>query len=54
MPQLNPNPWLLTFISSWTLIILMAPWKILTHTTPNNPTTKTSSLPDSSWIWLWQ
>nr|YP_009991873.1 ATP synthase F0 subunit 8 [Aegotheles bennettii]QNN84747.1 ATP synthase F0 subunit 8 [Aegotheles bennettii] len=54
MPQLNPNPWFLTLLMSWTIFSLIFQPKLLQFTTTNPPsnmnltTTKTTS-----WIWPW-
>nr|UBD07180.1 ATP synthase F0 subunit 8 [Adelastes hylonomos] len=53
MPQLIPDPWFLILFSSWLIIVLLAPKKILNHSIITHPTTKTTKLPHQNWTWPW-
>nr|ACS37083.1 ATP synthase F0 subunit 8 [Grandisonia alternans]ANH55785.1 ATP synthase F0 subunit 8 [Grandisonia larvata] len=53
MPQLNPNPWFLIMILSWTILMTIMLPKLIKHT-PTNP------IPQSilhkqimTWNWPW-
>nr|BDU14625.1 ATPase 8 [Buergeria japonica] len=54
MPQLNPEPWFFTLIISWSILMLLAPKKILNHTMLNDPSPKTIKISPNPWIWPWQ
>nr|YP_009116619.1 ATPase subunit 8 [Pempheris schwenkii]BAQ20946.1 ATPase subunit 8 [Pempheris schwenkii] len=55
MPQLNPTPWLLTFLFSWTIVIALLPLKVAKYITPNLPSQKSTAKPHtSSWLWPWR
>nr|WKT10018.1 ATP synthase F0 subunit 8 [Ptychadena cooperi]WKT10031.1 ATP synthase F0 subunit 8 [Ptychadena cooperi]WKT10044.1 ATP synthase F0 subunit 8 [Ptychadena cooperi]WKT10057.1 ATP synthase F0 subunit 8 [Ptychadena cooperi]WKT10070.1 ATP synthase F0 subunit 8 [Ptychadena cooperi] len=54
MPQLLPDPWLYIFISSWTILLLLAPSKILKHTYPKDFNSNSYKTGNLSWPWLWQ
>nr|BCO16546.1 ATPase subunit 8 [Nephrurus amyae] len=52
MPQLNPNPWFLTFLFSWgTLILLMTP-KLLNTQPQKEMNFPYTHLP-KPWTWPW-
>nr|YP_010933574.1 ATP synthase F0 subunit 8 [Ptychadena anchietae]WKT09017.1 ATP synthase F0 subunit 8 [Ptychadena anchietae] len=53
MPQLLPDPWFWILASSWAILLLVAPTKILTHLYPNDFSTKPSKTLNPSWTWLW-
>nr|YP_138309.1 ATP synthase F0 subunit 8 [Microhyla heymonsi]AAT07903.1 ATP synthase subunit 8 [Microhyla heymonsi] len=53
MPQLIPDPWFLIFLSSWLIIIFLAPQKILNHTILNEPSPKHSKTTHQNWVWPW-
>nr|BBD71096.1 ATPase subunit 8 [Trichonotus filamentosus] len=54
MPQLNPLPWLLTFITGWVVLATLVFPKILELTFPNEPTPKDAEeVKKSSWYWTW-
>nr|UAM92674.1 ATP synthase F0 subunit 8 [Monopterus albus] len=54
MPQLNPAPWFYILIFSWLVFILIIPHKVVAHTYPNPPTSKTTENPKTeSWSWPW-
>nr|AVP25651.1 ATP synthase subunit 8 [Elachistocleis ovalis] len=53
MPQLIPDPWFFIFITSWIILLTLAPQKILKHTTLNDPTPKTSKTTQKTWTWPW-
>nr|YP_010933613.1 ATP synthase F0 subunit 8 [Ptychadena amharensis]WKT09056.1 ATP synthase F0 subunit 8 [Ptychadena amharensis]WKT09069.1 ATP synthase F0 subunit 8 [Ptychadena amharensis]WKT09082.1 ATP synthase F0 subunit 8 [Ptychadena amharensis]WKT09095.1 ATP synthase F0 subunit 8 [Ptychadena amharensis]WKT09108.1 ATP synthase F0 subunit 8 [Ptychadena amharensis] len=54
MPQLLPDPWMYIFISSWVILLFMAPSKILEHTYPKDFDLNPHKTGDLSWPWLWQ
>nr|AKE07122.1 ATP synthase subunit 8 [Monopterus albus] len=54
MPQLNPPPWFYILIFSCLVFILIIPHKVVAHTYPNPPTSKTTESPNtesSTWPW---
>nr|YP_009111911.1 ATP synthase F0 subunit 8 [Ardea purpurea]AHN95768.1 ATP synthase F0 subunit 8 [Ardea purpurea] len=54
MPQLNPNPWFLTLLMSWTIFSLVIQPKLLAFTTANPPSTKSKmSSKTTPWAWPW-
>nr|YP_009059870.1 ATP synthase F0 subunit 8 [Laeops lanceolata]YP_010485778.1 ATP synthase F0 subunit 8 [Laeops kitaharae]UVW81924.1 ATP synthase F0 subunit 8 [Laeops kitaharae]BAP58955.1 ATPase subunit 8 [Laeops lanceolata] len=54
MPQLNPNPWFIILIFSWSVFLSIVPSKVLAHTTPNEPQTQDSATPQkATWNWPW-
>nr|YP_010933600.1 ATP synthase F0 subunit 8 [Ptychadena wadei]WKT09043.1 ATP synthase F0 subunit 8 [Ptychadena wadei] len=53
MPQLCPDPWLFIFLTSWTILLTLAPNKILSHVYPNNFNSKILKEKYLSWPWLW-
>nr|BBG74530.1 ATPase subunits 8 [Eumecichthys fiski] len=54
MPQLNPSPWFLILAFSWIVFLTILPPKILAHTTPNEPSTKTvDNTKTTPWSWPW-
>nr|BAD20555.1 ATPase 8 [Buergeria buergeri] len=54
MPQLNPDPWFITFILAWTILLSLAPMKILSYTELTEPSTKSIKTSPLPWIWPWQ
>nr|YP_010891589.1 ATP synthase F0 subunit 8 [Hydrophylax leptoglossa]WJL98145.1 ATP synthase F0 subunit 8 [Hydrophylax leptoglossa] len=54
MPQLNPTPWLLYLILTWLVLLLVAPNKILGHTTLHDPNPKATKTYNFTWMWPWQ
>nr|AVP25638.1 ATP synthase subunit 8 [Chiasmocleis ventrimaculata] len=53
MPQLILDPWFFIFLSSWLILTSFAPRKILSHTFPNNPSSKTTKTSHQNWTWPW-
>nr|YP_010296694.1 ATP synthase F0 subunit 8 [Gracixalus yunnanensis]UMI33287.1 ATP synthase F0 subunit 8 [Gracixalus yunnanensis] len=53
MPQLLPDPWFFIIMVLWT-IILLVPFKILSHTFMNTPNLKHSKTSFNQWLWPWQ
>nr|WNH23055.1 ATP synthase F0 subunit 8 [Bothus maculiferus] len=54
MPQLNPAPWLLVLLFSWLIFLTIIPYKVLDHTTPNEPAARgTQLLHKTTWTWPW-
>nr|UNQ32345.1 ATP synthase F0 subunit 8 [Hoplodactylus duvaucelii]UNQ32592.1 ATP synthase F0 subunit 8 [Hoplodactylus duvaucelii]UNQ32852.1 ATP synthase F0 subunit 8 [Hoplodactylus duvaucelii] len=53
MPQLNPAPWLLTLIMSWTFLTIFLTPKLLTTNFPNSPEPQLEMQTNSPWIWPW-
>nr|YP_009229587.1 ATP synthase F0 subunit 8 [Parupeneus chrysopleuron]ALT66144.1 ATPase subunit 8 [Parupeneus chrysopleuron]WGO62551.1 ATP synthase F0 subunit 8 [Parupeneus chrysopleuron] len=55
MPQLNPTPWLSTFICTWLVLLTAMPLKVLTHTLPAEPTAQSAETPKTDpWEWTCQ
>nr|YP_004347643.1 ATP synthase F0 subunit 8 [Marilyna darwinii]BAK10046.1 ATPase subunit 8 [Marilyna darwinii] len=54
MPQLNPSPWFMIMLFTWsTLLIILVP-KIMTHTFPNTPSSQnTQPKKAKAWTWPW-
>nr|YP_009536848.1 ATP synthase F0 subunit 8 [Falco amurensis]ARJ60455.1 ATP synthase F0 subunit 8 [Falco amurensis] len=52
MPQLNPNPWFLTMLITWTIFSLIIQPKLLPFTPINHPMNKTN-IPNKSTPWTW-
>nr|YP_010960643.1 ATP synthase F0 subunit 8 [Ophidion muraenolepis]WNH38085.1 ATP synthase F0 subunit 8 [Ophidion muraenolepis] len=42
MPQLNPHPWFLIMLCTWVVLLVIIPPKVLAHTYPGEPTTKST------------
>nr|AVP25619.1 ATP synthase subunit 8 [Paradoxophyla palmata] len=53
MPQLIPDPWFFILFSSWIILILLAPQKILSHNILNDPKPKTNKINHQTWSWPW-
>nr|YP_009111952.1 ATP synthase F0 subunit 8 [Butorides striata]AHN95837.1 ATP synthase F0 subunit 8 [Butorides striata] len=54
MPQLNPNPWFLILLMSWTTYSLIIQPKLLAFTTTNPPSTKLKMTSKTTpWTWPW-
>nr|YP_009048839.1 ATP synthase F0 subunit 8 [Plestiodon elegans]AID52465.1 ATP synthase F0 subunit 8 [Plestiodon elegans] len=54
MPQLNPAPWLLILLLSWTVVLLIFKTKILSsasYSTPSAPDLSTRHT--TPWNWPW-
>nr|BBM34996.1 ATPase subunit 8 [Paraliparis dipterus] len=55
MPQLNPTPWFVTLIFSWSIFLIILPPKMIAHTFPNEPTLQSAKNPQMNpWTWPWQ
>nr|YP_009744366.1 ATP synthase F0 subunit 8 [Cynoglossus roulei]QIE13320.1 ATP synthase subunit 8 [Cynoglossus roulei]QNO35767.1 ATP synthase F0 subunit 8 [Cynoglossus roulei] len=53
MPQLNPGPWLLIWLSSWLIFLLTIPPLVIMFKPMNSPIKSlTHFLPDP-WYWPW-
>nr|BBD13969.1 ATPase subunit 8 [Stethojulis strigiventer] len=54
MPQLNPSPWLGILLFSWLIFLTIIPPKVMSHTFPNEPATRSTRTPIMhSWAWPW-
>nr|APG38513.1 ATP synthase subunit 8 [Kaloula rigida] len=53
MPQLIPDPWFFIFLSSWLILVSLAPKKILKHNILNDPTPTTTKTSTHNWTWPW-
>nr|ARV86556.1 ATP synthase subunit F0 8 [Xyrias revulsus] len=54
MPQLNPDPWLMSLLLAWTFFVAMLPPKVLGFFSNNKPKpTKTKKSKPKSWPWPW-
>nr|QOD97643.1 ATP synthase F0 subunit 8 [Galbula dea] len=54
MPQLNPNPWLFIMLISWLTFTMVIQPKLLTFTSTNPPSNKTSLIIEPTpWTWPW-
>nr|YP_009388928.1 ATP synthase F0 subunit 8 [Cyrtopodion scabrum]BAX77914.1 ATPase subunit8 [Cyrtopodion scabrum] len=54
MPQLNPEPWFMVLMSSWTIMLLMLMPLIIKASPLNPPARNTSTYNQSPWNWTWQ
>nr|WET58804.1 ATP synthase F0 subunit 8 [Triplophysa sp. 1 TL-2023] len=55
MPQLNPAPWFAILLFSWLVFLTIIPTKVMSHTSPNEPTTLDSEKHKTEpWDWPWQ
>nr|QXU60350.1 ATP synthase F0 subunit 8 [Scleroptila afra] len=53
MPQLNPTPWFSIMLLTWFTFSLLIQPKLLSFTSPNNPTNKTTTTKPTPWTWPW-
>nr|QOD98138.1 ATP synthase F0 subunit 8 [Phalacrocorax pelagicus]BAE44346.1 F0-ATP synthase subunit 8 [Phalacrocorax capillatus]BCD55873.1 ATP synthase subunit 8 [Phalacrocorax pelagicus pelagicus] len=54
MPQLNPNPWFFILLTSWLTFSLLIQPKLLSFTTTNPPSNKTTTITKNNpWTWPW-
>nr|YP_008993055.1 ATP synthase F0 subunit 8 [Cynoglossus quadrilineatus]AFB71238.1 ATP synthase subunit 8 [Cynoglossus quadrilineatus] len=53
MPQLNPGPWLLIWLSSWLIFLLTIPPLVLKFKTNNPLNTNQTTNPVNPWNWPW-
>nr|AKJ76887.1 ATP synthase F0 subunit 8 [Petrosaurus thalassinus] len=54
MPQLNPSPWFLITLMTWTVLMTIFLNKALTMLYPNSPTETASETKHTSpWTWPW-
>ncbi|YP_002791111.1 ATP synthase F0 subunit 8 (mitochondrion) [Fundulus heteroclitus] len=54
MPQLMPEPWFMTFLITWSILLTVVPMQIMALTFPYEPNLQTDQ--DSStqtWNWQW-
>nr|YP_009235313.1 ATPase subunit 8 [Acrossocheilus paradoxus]AMD11921.1 ATPase subunit 8 [Acrossocheilus paradoxus] len=54
MPQVKPGPWFIILVLSWLIFSTIMPTKILSHTTPNEPTRVSAEMHKSDkceWAW---
>nr|AFE62030.1 ATP synthase F0 subunit 8 [Triplophysa bleekeri]AMD12160.1 ATP synthase F0 subunit 8 [Triplophysa sp. 2 YW-2016] len=55
MPQLNPAPWFAILVFSWLVFLTIIPTKVMSHTSPNEPTHIDSKEHKTEpWDWPWQ
>nr|YP_003002142.1 ATP synthase F0 subunit 8 [Polyplectron bicalcaratum]ABY80775.1 ATPase subunit 8 [Polyplectron bicalcaratum] len=53
MPQLNPNPWFTIMLLTWFTFSLLIQPKLLSFTSTNSPTDKTTTTKPTPWTWPW-
>nr|AJO61343.1 ATP synthase subunit 8 [Psenopsis anomala] len=54
MPQLNPGPWFVILLFSWSIFLTIIIPKVMAHSYPNLPTVQNSKKPKAkSWDWPW-
>nr|YP_009019236.1 ATP synthase subunit 8 [Trinectes maculatus]AFC88459.1 ATP synthase subunit 8 [Trinectes maculatus] len=54
MPQLNPSPWLMLFLTTWLIFLYFLPSKIMNHAFPNLPSPKpTQNQKTTPFNWPW-
>nr|YP_001586139.1 ATP synthase F0 subunit 8 [Rhynochetos jubatus]ABO93087.1 ATP synthase subunit 8 [Rhynochetos jubatus]QNN84734.1 ATP synthase F0 subunit 8 [Rhynochetos jubatus] len=54
MPQLNPNPWFLIMLLTWSVFSLILQPKLLSFFTTNTPSNMTfTPTKTSPWTWPW-
>nr|YP_009019223.1 ATP synthase subunit 8 [Achirus lineatus]AFC88420.1 ATP synthase subunit 8 [Achirus lineatus] len=54
MPQLNPAPWLLIFLTTWLIFLTLIPTKIMKFTFPSHPTPKSKQATKTTpFNWPW-
>nr|YP_009370113.1 ATP synthase F0 subunit 8 [Bavayia robusta]BAX39020.1 ATP synthase F0 subunit 8 [Bavayia robusta] len=53
MPQLNPAPWFLTFLTAWTILLILLAPKLLKMHFPTEPKLDTNTKPHQPWTWPW-
>nr|YP_003345103.1 ATP synthase F0 subunit 8 [Cyema atrum]BAI53526.1 ATPase subunit 8 [Cyema atrum] len=54
MPQLNPSPWFMILVFSWTMFLIIIPIKVIAHMFNNEPNQQTiSPLSSNTWNWPW-
>nr|AGN71345.1 ATP synthase F0 subunit 8 [Mannophryne trinitatis] len=53
MPQLDPSPWFLILLSSWSIFLIFSAIKISKYTHLNDPLNLTFKNPNKSWSWPW-
>nr|UFQ89303.1 ATP synthase F0 subunit 8 [Eopsetta jordani] len=53
MPQLNPGPWFLIWLSSWLIFMLTIPPLVLMFKPANSPSTNQALSPLNPWNWPW-
>nr|YP_004842028.1 ATP synthase F0 subunit 8 [Tridentiger bifasciatus]AEM23529.1 ATP synthase F0 subunit 8 [Tridentiger bifasciatus]UFH80710.1 ATP synthase F0 subunit 8 [Tridentiger bifasciatus] len=54
MPQLNPAPWFVMLLLSWSVFLTIVLPKTLDHTFPNEPTSQnTKNSKKGKWTWPW-
>nr|YP_009230542.1 ATP synthase F0 subunit 8 [Triplophysa venusta]ALS92820.1 ATP synthase F0 subunit 8 [Triplophysa venusta] len=55
MPQLNPAPWFAILMFSWLVFLIIIPTKVMSHTSPNDPThIESEEHKTEPWNWPWQ
>nr|YP_008593440.1 ATP synthase F0 subunit 8 [Champsodon cf. snyderi CBM-ZF 10876]BAN83382.1 ATPase subunit 8 [Champsodon cf. snyderi CBM-ZF 10876] len=55
MPQLNPAPWFLILIFTWTIFLAMMLPKIMAQRAPLNPLPHNTKAPvTKTWTWPWR
>nr|YP_009003539.1 ATP synthase F0 subunit 8 [Indotyphlus maharashtraensis]AGZ19033.1 ATP synthase F0 subunit 8 [Indotyphlus maharashtraensis] len=53
MPQLSPNPWLLTMVTSWFILLTISIYKITKHKPTNSICLSTQQKQLTMWNWPW-
>nr|YP_010406846.1 ATP synthase F0 subunit 8 [Parupeneus pleurostigma]URF19478.1 ATP synthase F0 subunit 8 [Parupeneus pleurostigma] len=52
MPQLDPAPWLLILLYTWSILLVVVPPKVLAHTFPASPAAQeVQALKTEPWHW---
>nr|YP_010960578.1 ATP synthase F0 subunit 8 [Tigrigobius multifasciatus]WNH38007.1 ATP synthase F0 subunit 8 [Tigrigobius multifasciatus] len=62
MPQLDPRPWLIILVYSWSILLIFIVPKVLSNKPPKKPTPKgptskdspTSEAKSGPWPWPWR
>nr|WNH37234.1 ATP synthase F0 subunit 8 [Synchiropus goodenbeani] len=54
MPQLDPAPWFLIMVFTWTIFLGFMPFKIMSHSFPNKPLPNAKEVSTKNpWTWPW-
>nr|YP_010956748.1 ATP synthase F0 subunit 8 [Fundulus luciae]WMY89854.1 ATP synthase F0 subunit 8 [Fundulus luciae] len=54
MPQLLPEPWFMTFLTTWLILLTIIPMQIMALTFPNEPNLQNDhSSTAQTWNWQW-
>nr|WIL10187.1 ATP synthase F0 subunit 8 [Megophrys spinata] len=53
MPQLNPTPWFMILVTSWSIFLILLAPKIKNFNFLHNPLPLTLRIKGYYWPWLW-